>query len=73
LRRYWPAFQYELQDLTTLSDEDVRGEVLLQVTLLLMKYIQDPVLGERLEKIFVRFQRLTVGEATLEFVSTMLY
>ncbi len=35
--------------------------------------IQDPVLGERLEKIFVRFQRLAVGEATLEFVSTMLY
>lgn len=73
LRSYWPTFRYELQDLSMLSDADIRGAVLLQISLLVMKYIFDPALASRLEEIFALFNELAESQTTLEYLRTILY
>jgi predicted transposase/invertase (TIGR01784 family) len=55
LQPYWPQFRYELQDLSTFSDEEIRGTVHLQIGLLVLKYIFDPALRGRLSDIFLMF------------------
>ena len=52
LRRYVPAFRYELCDLSRYSDEELKGEVRLRAALLLMKHIFDEAPQERVEKAF---------------------
>jgi predicted transposase/invertase (TIGR01784 family) len=73
LRPYWPQFRYELQDLSALSDEEVRGTVHLQIALLVLKYIFDPALRGRLEEIFLMFRDLAEAETALEYLRTVLY
>jgi predicted transposase/invertase (TIGR01784 family) len=73
LRPYWPQFRYELQDLSALSDEEVRGTVHLQIGLLVLKYIFDPALRGRLEEIFLMFRDLAEAETALEYLRTVLY
>jgi predicted transposase/invertase (TIGR01784 family) len=73
LRPYWPQFRYELQDLSALSDEEVRGTVHLQIALLVLKYIFDPALRGRLEEIFLMFRELAEAETALEYLRTVLY
>lgn len=48
---YVPAFRYELVDLSVLSDEEIRGGVLLRVALLAMRHVFDGDLPERLPRI----------------------
>jgi predicted transposase/invertase (TIGR01784 family) len=72
LRPYWPAFRYELFDLTQYSDEEIRGEVLMQVALLTLKHIADRKLSERLPEIFALLQELANKETGLEYLATLL-
>ncbi|MBE7528201.1 MAG: Rpn family recombination-promoting nuclease/putative transposase [Ardenticatenaceae bacterium] len=72
LRPYWPAFQCELQDLSHLSDEEVRGAAQLQIGLLVLKYIFHPALRERLGDILSLFQELTQTQTALEYLGTVL-
>ena len=76
-RPYTPDFRFELCDLAGLSDESIRGQVLLRTTLLLMKHIADSNLTERLPAIFgllraLGRQRTVVGylEALLTYLAT---
>lgn len=73
LRPYWPSFEYLLQDLSRLSDEEVRGTVHLQIGLLLMKYIFDPNLHGHLGDIFMLFHELSEAQSPLEYLRTVLY
>lgn len=73
LRPYWPTFQYELQDLSSLSDAEVRGAALLQIGLLVLKYIFDPALRGRLGDILNLFHDLTQTQTALEYLGTVLY
>lgn len=73
LRPYWPQFRYELQDLSRLSDEEVRGAVHLQIGLLVLKYIFDPALRRHLPDIFMLFRELAESQTALEYLRTVLY
>jgi hypothetical protein len=73
LRPYWPTARYELQDLSHLSDADVRGAALLQIGLLVLKYIFDPALRGRLADILNLFHDLAQTETALEYLGTVLY
>jgi predicted transposase/invertase (TIGR01784 family) len=73
LRPYWPSFHYHLQDLSALSDEEVRGQVHLQIALLVMKYIFDPALRGRLGEILTLFTELAEAQTALEYLRTVLY
>ncbi|HUM70037.1 MAG TPA: Rpn family recombination-promoting nuclease/putative transposase, partial [Chloroflexota bacterium] len=73
LRRYWPTFQYDLHDLSALSDEEVQGAAQLQIGLLILKYIFDPALRGRLVDIFNLFHDLAETKSALEYLGTVLY
>ena len=77
LRPYLPDFHYVLCDLAALAEADIRGAVQLRATLLVMKYIGDERLAERLPGIFTLLrgllrQRTVVGylETLLEYLAT---
>ncbi|MCA9973793.1 MAG: Rpn family recombination-promoting nuclease/putative transposase [Anaerolineales bacterium] len=73
LRPYWPTFSYELQDLSAVSDAEIRGAVQLQIGLLVLKYIFDPALHGRLADIFSLFKELAEATTALEYLQTVLY
>jgi predicted transposase/invertase (TIGR01784 family) len=52
LRGYRPSFNYELLDLGAYSDAEIQGMATMQMCLLLLKNIYDPVLPELLPGIF---------------------
>ncbi len=72
LKPYWPAFQYELCDLTAYSDEEIRGQVILRTGLLLMKHIFQDDLEERLPEILVLLRDLGEQRSGLEYLETIL-
>lgn len=73
LRAYWPAFRYELQDLSTFSDAEIRGDMQLRISLLVLKYILDPRLRNRLGDILSLFNELADTQSALEYLRTVLY
>jgi predicted transposase/invertase (TIGR01784 family) len=72
LRPYWPNFRYELIDLSTYRDEEIRGGVWLQVYLLIAKHIADPGLGKRLPAILLLVRELVQQKSGLEMLYTLL-
>jgi hypothetical protein len=70
LQKYLPDFEYHLYDFSVYSDEEIRGAVFLQTTLLL-KNVHRPDLGEKLLEIF---SRLSLHRETpvLEYLRTLL-
>lgn len=72
LRPYWPSFRYELTDLSTYSDAEIEGSAFLQIGLMVLKYIYDPNLGERLPALSALFRRLANTETALEYLRTVL-
>ena len=72
LAAYTPNFRFVLCDLSGLAEAEIRGAVLLRTAMLLMKYISDPCLGERLPAVFELLR--TVGErrTVLEYLETLL-
>ncbi len=73
LRPYWPQARYQLLDLSSYSDEEVRGAAHLQIGLLVMRYIFDPALRNHLEDIFALFHDLSESRTALEYLRTVLY
>jgi predicted transposase/invertase (TIGR01784 family) len=72
LRPYWPKFNYELQDLSWYSAEDVQGDILLRATMMLLMGIFDPSLSERLPNILRLFLELADGKTALEYLEVAL-
>ena len=72
LAPYLPDFHYELCDLSSLSDAEIRGAVLLRVTLLVMKHIADAKLAERLPDIFGLLRELGEKRTALGYLETLL-
>lgn len=70
---YWPSFRYQLQDLSALSDEEVRGQAQLQAALLVLKYIFDPAMHGRFREIIGLFTDLAQTQTALEYLQTVLY
>ena len=67
-----PAFRYVLTDLTTYSDEELQGDALLRVALLVLKYIFSPQLGERLPGILTLLANLAEQRSGLDYLYTVL-
>jgi len=72
LKPFLPDFRYQLHDLSTLSDEQIRGEVLGRITLLLLKHIFDPELADQLPGILSLLQKVGAGQDTLEILEILL-
>ncbi len=71
LRGYLPNFATELYDLSKYSDDELKGQVLLHASLLLLKYIHHDQLPKRLPEILGLFARLS-GESGMECLRTAL-
>ena len=71
-KAYTPHFNHLLVDLSTYSDEEVRGEIWLQVCLLMMKHIYDNDLGKRLPRILGLLHELAHEESVMEMLQTVL-
>jgi predicted transposase/invertase (TIGR01784 family) len=72
LRPYWPEFNYQLYDLSQWSDAEIRGTLLLQAELSLLKHIYDPRLLEHLPRILRLYRELMRQQSGLEYLYVAL-
>lgn len=72
LRLYLPEFQYQLCDVTAYSEAELKGAVLLRVTLLVLKYVFSEEMADRLSDIMTLLSALTDRETALEYLETLL-
>jgi predicted transposase/invertase (TIGR01784 family) len=72
LKPYVPEYQYWLCDLSRYSDADIRGEVILRVGLLLLKYMVRDDLRQHVSQIFGLLRQLSQRETGLEYLETVL-
>jgi predicted transposase/invertase (TIGR01784 family) len=72
LRRYWPVFEFQLTDLSSYSDEQLRGNVTLKATTLLLKHIADPRLRTQIPRFVSFLSDLMNQETGLEYLQTFL-
>jgi predicted transposase/invertase (TIGR01784 family) len=77
LRQYVPEYSYWLYDLSQYTDEEIKsrvqGTVILQMSLLLLKYNQRPDFVERLHDILSLIRQLSEQETALEYLETVLH
>ncbi len=67
-----PDFRFILYDLSRYSDEEIKGEILLKVALLIMKHIFDEKLAPKLPGIFELFRELLSKDTGLKYIETLL-
>ena len=72
LMPYLPDFQYNLHDLSTFAEGEIRGQVALQAYLLLLKYILNEQLSEQLPLIFILLREAATAEDDLTFIYTVM-
>ncbi|GAB6161189.1 Rpn family recombination-promoting nuclease/putative transposase [Desulfothermus naphthae] len=72
LNKYIPEFNYLLYDLSTLSDEEIKGRVILKATLMALKYLTTPEPGKHLKGIFSLFKELGESNTPLQYLETLL-
>ena len=72
LDNHLPNFRYVLTDLSALSDEELRGGVLLKAALLVMKYIFSDELPERIMGILSLLKDLPRQQSGLDYLHTVL-
>ncbi len=69
---YIPDFNYLLYDLSSISDEEIKGTVILKATLMALKYLTTPEPGKHLDRIFNLFQGLGESNTPLQYLETLL-
>ena len=72
LKFYVPNFRFPVADLSEYDDDQIKGEVMLRVALLLMKYIFSDKLAERLPEILGLLRDLASRNTGLEFLETII-
>jgi hypothetical protein len=72
LRPYLPEFTYLLTDLSHLSDEEIKGEVILRMGLWILKYIFRGELPKQLPELMALLPDLIRRSGGLEFLEIML-
>ncbi len=72
LAAYMPDYRYLLCDLTTYTDEELKGEALLRVALMALKHVFRPELRERLPDLMGILRELARRETGLEYIETVL-
>jgi len=69
---FTPSFEYHICDLSQISDEELRGAVILRVSLLLLKYVTRDDLRANLVRIFQLLKELSEQRTGLEYLETAL-
>jgi hypothetical protein len=72
LLRFTPHFNFQLVDLSSLSDDEIRGEVWTRIFQLILKYSFDERLSERLPEILGLARELAQQETGLQMIVTIL-
>jgi len=69
---YTPHFIYDLLDLSAISEQQIKGEVLLRAVLLAFRSVLRPGVGERLFTIVRLLSELTPERTALQYIETLL-
>jgi hypothetical protein len=72
LRSYTPDFRFLLYDLSKYSDEEIRGEVLVRVSMLTLKYILRKDLREKLGSILQLWNELAGKRSGIDYLKVLL-
>ena len=72
LSGYVPDFNFDLHDLTRLTDKEIKGTVMARVVLLLFKHVFDPDLLDKLPDILALMKNLMEKETGLQYFETVL-
>ena len=72
LLRYIPEYEYILYDLSSMSDDRIKGNILNQIHMLLFKYIHREEFSEKFVKIVRLLAKLLEKESGLEYIETIL-
>jgi predicted transposase/invertase (TIGR01784 family) len=70
--QYIPDFKSEIFDISHLSDEKIKGEILLQVHFLLLKYVFKPELMNKVQEILELLFTLSSKSKATEYLEVML-
>ncbi|MFZ1397957.1 MAG: Rpn family recombination-promoting nuclease/putative transposase [Candidatus Promineifilaceae bacterium] len=73
LRPYLPNFHYLLGDFSHLSDEVIRGQIWLQVSLSVLRAMFNPRLRAELDELIELVFQLSNKRTGLEYIRTILY
>lgn len=74
LKLYCPQMSFELMDLSSLKDEDIRGEILQRMVLHIMMNIDSPDINELLfEKYLPFWDEISKEKRGIEYIEDMLY
>ncbi len=72
MKPYIPDFCHEIYDISHLSDEEIRGEVLTRIVLLTAKYIFRPDMKEKVFETARLFQTVANQQTALEILEVLL-
>jgi len=72
LANYIPDYEYRLYDISHMSDDEIKGTVLLRIILMTFKYIRHPDLHHRLDDIFNLFNEIKNKTKGLEYLEALL-
>lgn len=72
LNPFVPDFQYILWDASQYTDEEIKGEAVLRVALLILKYIFKDDLKDRLAGILELLKELSERQTGMEYLATVL-
>ena len=71
-KEYIPDFKCEIYDISHIPDEQIRGNILLRVHFLILKYINSPQLFDKLHDIFNMIAILSEKKKKTEYLETFL-
>lgn len=71
-KHYIPDFKSEILDISHFPDDKIKGEILLQIHFLLLKYIFKPELFEKLHEIFELLGTLSGKTKATEYLEVMM-
>ena len=71
-KQYIPDFKSEIYDISHIPDDKIKGEILLRVNLLLLKYIFRPDLFEKLHEILELFITLSNKSKATEYLEVLM-
>ncbi len=72
MERYVPKFEYHLWDATQYTDEEIKGGIILRTALLLIKYIFDERLRDRLPELFGLMRELAMKRTGMEYIEAAI-
>ncbi|VAW47768.1 hypothetical protein MNBD_GAMMA03-1551 [hydrothermal vent metagenome] len=73
LKPYIPNFEYELCDLSTYSDEEIKGLVMFEMGMLILKHISHKNFETKLNKILALYKNLQEKERGMDFIQALIH